>query len=85
MPYTKEDYKREVARELFLRAPLSERRESLDQLPADERLSGLPPDKRLSGLSAGQRLSGLPAEQIEAYLNELHKQAPPNGGKPGGT
>jgi hypothetical protein len=41
MPYTKEDYKREVARELFQKMPPSERRELLDQLPAGERLSGL--------------------------------------------
>ncbi len=54
MPYTKEDYKREVARELFLKAPPGDRREWLDQLPADERLSGLPPDKRLYGLSAAR-------------------------------
>jgi hypothetical protein len=90
VPYTKEDYKREVARELFLKAPRADRREWLDQLPAeerlgrlspDERLSGLSPDERLSGLSPDERLSGLSPEQIEAYLDKLRRQAGRDGGK----
>jgi len=72
VPYTKEDYKREVARELFLKAPPADRREWLDQLPAEERLGRLSPDERLSGLSP---------EQIEAYLDKLHRQAGRAGGK----
>ena len=61
MPYTKEDYKREAARELFQKMPPGERRKLLGQLPAAE------------------RLSGLSAQQIEAYLKELGKQAPSDG------
>jgi hypothetical protein len=57
VPYTKEDYKREVARERFLQAPPADRRVWLDQLPAEERLGRLSP------------------EQIEAYLDKLHRQA----------
>lgn len=72
VPYTKEDYKREVARELFRKAPPADRREWLDQLPAEERLGRLSPDERLSGLSP---------EQIEAYLDKLQRQAGRAGGK----
>ena len=80
MPYTKEDYKREVARELFLKAPPADRRDWLDQLPAEERLGRLSPDERY-GLSPDERLSGLSPEQIEAYLDKLHRQAGRAGGK----
>ncbi len=70
VPYTKEDYKREVARELFFKAPPADRRDWLDQLPAEERLGRLSPDERLSGLSPDERLSGLSPEQIEAYFGQ---------------
>jgi hypothetical protein len=73
MPYTKEDYKREVAKELFQKISPTERRELLGQLPVEERLSGLSPDEVLRGLSPDERLRGLSPEQIEAYLNHVRK------------
>ena len=86
VPYTKEDYKREVARELFQKMPPSERRELLQGLPPNERqelFQGLPLSKRrelLQGLPPSERrelLRGLPVEEIEAYLKELRNQPPP--------
>jgi hypothetical protein len=61
VPYTKEDYKREVARELFQKLPLSELRASLQALPPSRRR---------------ELLRGLPVEEIEAYLKELRSQRP---------
>lgn len=92
VPYTKEDYKREVARELFQKMPPSERRELLQGLPISElqeSLQGLPPSERrvlLQGLPPSERrelLRGLPVEEIEAYLKELRNQ--PLGGDEAAT
>jgi hypothetical protein len=78
--YTKEDYKREVARELLQKIPLEERRELIRGLPSEERrelIRGLPSEERrelLDQFPADERLRGLSAKQIEAYLKKLRKQ-----------
>jgi hypothetical protein len=89
MPYTMDDFRKEVAREVLdqltpeerLRGLPAEERlrglpaeERLRGLPAEERLRGLPVEELLRGLPAEQRLRGLPAEQIEAYLQALRKK-----------
>jgi hypothetical protein len=90
MPYTIEDYKREVARELLKKMSPRERREVLspdellEGLSPPERLQGLSPPERLQGLSPRERLQGLsprelleilPPEEIQAYLDELRSKA----------
>jgi hypothetical protein len=71
MPYTMEDFRRDVAREHVHELTPEER---LAGLPPEERLAGLPPEQRLQGLSPEERLAGLPREQIEAYLKRLGRK-----------
>ena len=71
MPYTIEDFQREVKEEVL--QSLTE--EDIDRLlkslePAD-RLKGLRPEDRLKGLRPDDRLRGLTAEEIEDYLKKL--------------
>jgi hypothetical protein len=61
MPYTIEDYKREVAREL------------LKEMSPRERLEGLSLRERLEGLSPRDLLQILPPEEIQAYLDEVRR------------
>jgi hypothetical protein len=49
VPYTKEDYKQEVARELFQKIPPNERRELFQKMPPNERrelFQKMPPNER---------------------------------------
>jgi len=57
MPYTIEDYREELKRNL------------LESLPIEERLEGLPAEERLKGLPAEERLKGLPAEELLKMLS----------------
>lgn len=75
MPYTIEDYRREVARQFIHELTPEER---LEGLPAKELASRLSPEERLAGLPAEERLAGLSAEQIEAYLKRWQKRASPS-------
>ncbi|MEK7729345.1 MAG: hypothetical protein AAB354_13105 [candidate division KSB1 bacterium] len=86
MPYTVEDYKRDLKEETLSWLTLEER---LKGLTPEERLRGLPPEERLRGLPTEERLRGLPTdeilkilpleellrklsrEEIEAYLKKL--------------
>ncbi len=52
MPYTFEDFRRDLAKEL------------LKELPPEERLRGLPPEERLRGLPPEERLCGLSEEEL---------------------
>ncbi len=56
MPYTVDDFMRDVTLE------------HLKLLPPEERLRGLPPEERLRGLPPEERLRGLSNEEIEEYL-----------------
>ncbi|MCS7044974.1 MAG: hypothetical protein NZO58_01330 [Gemmataceae bacterium] len=69
MPYTMDDFRKEVALEV------------LDQLTPEERLRGLAPEERLRGLAPEERLRGLTAEQIERYLRTLQKKSSRSTGK----
>lgn len=67
MPYTMEDYRRDL------------KKEALDQLTPQEILDGLPPEKRsklLEALPLEQRLKGLSKADIENYLRNLHGETP---------
>ena len=55
--------------------------ERLAGLQPEERLKGLQPEERLKGLPPKERLKGLSPEEIEAYLQELKKQARPGNGE----
>jgi hypothetical protein len=65
MPYTMEDFEREVE-EKILRKLTPER--LLARLSAEQRLAGLSPEQLLAHLSPEQRLEGLSAEQLLARL-----------------
>jgi hypothetical protein len=69
MPYTIEDYKREVARELLKKMSPREIREVWS------------PRELLEGLSPREILEGLPPEEIQALLDELRRKAEANGGE----
>jgi len=73
MPYTIEDFRREIARE------------HIQELTPEERLAGLLAGEIVKRLSAKERLAGLSAvevlkrfstEQIEAYLKRLGRKPP---------
>jgi hypothetical protein len=71
MPYTMEDFRREVAFEYLERLTAEERREYLEQLTPEERLGGLKPREILRHFSE---------DEIKAYLAGLrkgHSQAKP--------
>jgi len=65
MPYTVEDYKRELKEEVLASITLDE---LLKRLSPEERLKGLPPEERLKGLPPEEFLKRLTREQIEANL-----------------
>jgi hypothetical protein len=69
MPYTMEDFEREVE-ENFLRKLTPEK--LLARLSPEQLLAHLSPEQRLEGLSAEQVLSRLSREEIEKYLRQ-HK------------
>jgi len=62
MPYTWDDYYRQVTHE------------HLHWLTPEERLEGLPAKERLKGLPVEERLKGLPPKEIEAYLKKLRQK-----------
>ncbi len=77
MPYTVEDYKRDLKEEVLAKLTPEERlrglsvEEILRELQLEELLKRLSPEKRLTGLPPEERLKGLTREQIEAYLKKL--------------
>ena len=74
MPYTKQDFLREVTKE------------HLDLLTPDERVAGLSPNERVAGLSPDELVSDLPpdklrvvirkAEERLAHVHKVDKQQP---------
>jgi len=60
MPYTMEDFRRDVTREILEETP---HEELLRLLPPEERLRDIPPEERLRGLTPEERLRGLPPEE----------------------
>jgi hypothetical protein len=73
MPYTMEDFRREVALEYIGRLTPEER---MAGLPPEQRMAGVPPEQRVAGLAPEQRMAGMSAEEIEAYLRRLRKGSP---------
>jgi len=59
MPYTIEDFRKDLAKEL------------LAEMPPEERLRGLPPEERLRGLPPEERLQGLTDEELEQFRKWL--------------
>ena len=72
MPYTVEDYKRDLLKEVVKAIPAEE---ILSRFDPEERLRGLPPEERLRGLPPEERLRGLSVEQIRAYLEKLQNDS----------
>jgi len=88
MPYTMDDFRREVRREvlegmspeeILASVPVEERlrglpvEERLRGLPVEERLRGLPVEERLRGLPVEERLKGLSAQELLSLENYLKK------------
>lgn len=86
MPYTMEQYERDVeerilaklpADRLLARVSVAERLEGippeqrLEGIPPEQRLEGIPPEQRLEGIPPEKRLEGLSVEEIEVYLRKL--------------
>ena len=61
MPYTMQDFRREVAKRY------------LPQLSIEERLEGLAPEEILKRFPAEDILKQLPVEEVQAYLDKLRK------------
>jgi len=71
MPYTEEDYERDLREEL--------RQEIMAKLTTEEILKAMPPEERLKGLPPEERLKGLPPEEILKVISseEILKAMPP--------
>ena len=74
MPYTVEDYKRELREEIKkeIWAALTPE-ELLKKVPTEELLKKVPTEELLKRLSTEERLKGLTREEIEAYMKKLSK------------
>jgi len=66
MPYTMEDFQKEVKEEVL---------RSLTEEELDRLLNGMKPEKRMKGLKPEERLKGLTSEEIEAYLKKIQEGA----------
>jgi hypothetical protein len=73
MPFTMEDFKRQLFKEHFAKRTPEEREEVLQSLPPEERLAGLSPEQVLASLSP---------EQIQQYLDKLTRGRPSAARKP---
>jgi hypothetical protein len=73
MPYTIEDYKREVARDLLAEMSAEE---VLEYVNHRKLLEGMPARERLEGMPARERLEGLSRAEIEEYLKHLRSEPP---------
>ncbi len=83
MPYTVEDYRNELERnvlnnltpdkisEFLNRVPTEQR---LRGVPTKEKLKGVPTEEKLKGVPTEEKLKGLSPEEIEAYLKKLKKK-----------
>lgn len=72
MPYTMDDFRKEVALEVMDELTPEQR---LRGLPAEELVKRLPVEELLKRLPPEERLRGLSAKQIEAYLLQLRKKS----------
>jgi len=70
MPYTVEDYRRELERNV-LSSITAER--IMEEFSLDELLKSIPTEDVLKKFPVEERLKGLSARQIEAYLKKLRK------------
>src|SRR5262249_54600388 len=88
MPYTMEDFERDVELKILRRMKFDkvlagltpeQRREILQSLTPEQRreiLQSLPSEERLAGLPVAERLAGLSAEQMRKYLDQLARPKP---------
>jgi len=73
MSYTMADYMKEYRKNFIQDLSVEER---LTGLAPDQRLHGLSPDQRLHGLSLDEVLQRWQPDEIEAYLTKLKSQRP---------
>jgi len=83
MPYTMEDYQRDVARRYLDQMSMEERLKGLSiddilrRFPADDILQRFSADEILQRFSADERLKGLSPAEIRTYLETLEKPQKP--------
>lgn len=68
MPYTWDDFEREIKEEVLAKLTPAER---LEGLPLEELLKRVSPEECLKGLPPEEFLKRLTKEEIEAYLKKL--------------
>jgi hypothetical protein len=74
MPYTMDEFMKEVDKRAVRRAPFDVR---LEGIPDEKRLEGIPIAKRLEGISLANLLEGLSPEDREV-MRRLLGDSPPN-------
>ena len=74
MPYTMEDFQREVKEEVMNSLTGEDIDNLLKKLAPEDRLKGLRPEDRLKGLRPEDRLKGLRPEEIKAYLKKIRRE-----------
>lgn len=73
MPYTVEDYVRDVTKSYLPHLTLEER---LEGLPTEQILQQIPLEQRIAGLSSEQRLQGLSEQELQelsVYLSQMKR------------
>ena len=77
MPYTREDFQRDIKKEALQSLTDEDVERLLKGLKPEERLKGLHPKDRLKGLNPEDILEGLKPEEIDAldaYLKKIKSQ-----------
>ncbi len=75
MPYTMQDYRRDVAKSYINQLTIEERLEGLD---SEEILKRFSAEEVLKQFSAEEVLKQFPVEAVQAYLDKLRKPQTPN-------
>jgi hypothetical protein len=63
MPFTVEEFNRQLVEEIIRDLPMEKRLQIAKELPDEKRLEGMPDEKRLEGVPDEKRLEGVPVEK----------------------
>jgi hypothetical protein len=74
MPYTMEDYKREVKERILKELTVEERLEVVQALPVDKVIKAVPLDEVIKAVPPEKRLQGLSDEEIEALFQKFQER-----------
>ncbi len=75
MPYTVEDYQRDLKNEVMKSMTEDDIAELMKNFGPEKLLKMYRPEERLKGLNTEERLKGLNAEEIKTYLKKLDKKS----------